>query len=104
MHEMLQTRASHKDIGCIFNAIKEAAKIGVEERVILAIIMQESSDNVGVASTTDQDGQTSVGLMQCRGNHGFDGQHHLSLVGMLVKPFLFLTLSPCLFGKGRNHL
>jgi hypothetical protein len=104
MPEMLHTGDSNEDVGCIFNAINAAAKIGVEETVILAIIMQESSGNVGVVSTTDQDGQTSAGLMQCRGSPGFDGHHHLSQVGMPVKPFLFLTRSPCLFGTGPNHL
>ncbi|KAL8718655.1 MAG: hypothetical protein Q9181_008172, partial [Wetmoreana brouardii] len=42
-----QTGDTGEDIGRIYNAIVDAAKIGVEERVILCIIMQESRGNVG---------------------------------------------------------
>jgi hypothetical protein len=100
--EMLQTGDNGEDVGRIFNAINKAAKIGVEERVILAIIMQESSGNVGVPSTTDQEAQSDAGLIQCRGSPGFDGQHNLSQVGKQME--LLLTHSPCLFGKGPNQL
>ena len=73
---------SGPDIGCIFNAINEAAKIGVEERVILCIIMQESGGDVGVITTNDIEGQGDAGLMQCRGSPGFPGQHNLSQVSI----------------------
>lgn len=89
--EMLQTGDSGEDVGRIFNAINEAAKIGVEERVILAIIMQESTGNVGVQSTNDQGGESDAGLMQCRGSPGFPGQHDLSQVGAHME--LSLTIS-----------
>lgn len=77
---MFQTGDSGEDVGKIFDAIKEAAKIGVEERVILAIIMQESTGNVGVKTTTAPDGKPTAGLMQCQGSPGFPGQHNLDPV------------------------
>jgi hypothetical protein len=78
--EMLQTGDSGEDVGRIYNAILQAAKIGVEERVILCIIMQESSGNVGVGTTTDQDGKATGGLMQDSDSPAFPGQHNLSQV------------------------
>ena len=78
---MLQTGDSGEDVGRIFNAINDAAKnIGVEERVILCIIMQESRGNVGVDGPKDQDGKTTGGLMQAEESPGFPGQHNLSQV------------------------
>ncbi|KAH6656891.1 hypothetical protein BKA67DRAFT_173283 [Truncatella angustata] len=77
-HEMSLTGDTGEDIGRIWNAVKECAKIGVEERVIFAIIMQESTGNVGVRTTTNADGHFTAGLMQCDGSPGFPGQHGLS--------------------------
>ncbi|KAL8660065.1 MAG: hypothetical protein Q9202_006831 [Teloschistes flavicans] len=75
---MLQTGDSGEDVGRIYNAIVDAAKLGVEERVILCIIMQESRGNVGVNGPQDQDGKTTGGLMQAEESPGFPGQHNLS--------------------------
>ncbi|KAI4244629.1 MAG: hypothetical protein LQ352_006743, partial [Teloschistes flavicans] len=75
---MLQTGDSGEDVGRIYNAIVDAAKLGVEERVILCIIMQESRGNVGVNGPKDQDGNTTGGLMQAEESPGFPGQHNLS--------------------------
>ncbi|KAI4201433.1 MAG: hypothetical protein LQ350_003271 [Teloschistes chrysophthalmus] len=75
---MLQTGDSSEDVGRIFNAIVDAAKIGVEERVILCIIMQESRGNVGVNGPRNQDGNVTGGLMQAVESPGFPGQHNLS--------------------------
>ena len=86
---MLSTGNTGEDVGRIFNAIGEAAKIGVDERVILCIIIQESSGNVGVITTTAPDGSHSAGLMQCDGSPGFPGQHGLSQVCQI---FYFLSL------------
>ncbi|KAI8964429.1 hypothetical protein F5Y11DRAFT_316295 [Daldinia sp. FL1419] len=69
---------SGEDIGRIWNAVKECAKIGVEERVIFAIIMQESTGNVGAPTTVNMDGHGTAGLMQCDGSPGFPNQHNLS--------------------------
>lgn len=63
------------DVGAIFNAIVEASKIGVDPRVILCIIMQESHGNVGIETSTAPDGSQSAGLMQCDGSPGFPGHH-----------------------------
>lgn len=79
--EMLSTGDTGPDVGSIFNAIGQAASsIGVDERVILCIIMQESSGDVGVRTTTAPDGSQSAGLMQCAGSPGFPGQHGLPQV------------------------
>lgn len=95
--EMSASGDTDEDIGCIFNAIKTAAKIGVEERVILAIIMQESSGNVGAQTTNN--GGNDAGLMQCQGSPGFPGQHGLSQVSLtLMEYHKRLTLS-----AGRYH-
>lgn len=40
--EMLATGDTGEDVGRIWNAVKECAKLGVEERVIFCIIMQVS--------------------------------------------------------------
>jgi soluble lytic murein transglycosylase-like protein len=65
---MSRTGNTGEDIGRIWNAVLQASKqIGVEERVIFAIIMQESSGNVGVGTTTNMDGHGTAGLMQCDG-------------------------------------
>jgi hypothetical protein len=78
--EMLQTGDSGEDVGRIYNAILEAAKLGVEERVILCIIMQESTGNVGVGTPNDPDGNPTGGLMQAEESPAFPGQHNLSQV------------------------
>ncbi|KAH8906711.1 hypothetical protein BR93DRAFT_958875 [Coniochaeta sp. PMI_546] len=76
--EMLKTGNTGEDVGRIWNAVKECAKLGVDERVIFCIIMQESSGNVGVRTTTNMDGHGTAGLMQCDGSPGFPGKHGLS--------------------------
>jgi hypothetical protein len=78
--QMLATGDSNEDVGRIWNAILEAAKIGVEERVILCIIMQESTGNVGVGTTTSPGGAPTGGLMQAIESPAFPGQHDLPQV------------------------
>ena len=73
--EMFASGDSDSDVGAIYNAIHANAGL-VESRVILAIIMQESSGNVGVITTGNDD----AGLMQAQGSPGFPGQHNLSQV------------------------
>lgn len=82
--QMLQTGDSDEDVGRIWNAIIEAAKIGVEERVILCIIMQESTGNVGVGTPNDQDGNPTGGLMQAEESPAFPGQHNLTQVCIAI--------------------
>jgi hypothetical protein len=78
--EILQTGDGGEDVGRIYNAILEATKIGVEERVILCIIMEESTGNVGVSTANDQDAHPTGGLMQTEESPVFPGQHNLSQV------------------------
>ncbi|KAI1379487.1 hypothetical protein F4677DRAFT_464784 [Hypoxylon crocopeplum] len=77
---MSSTGDTGEDIGRIWNAVLECAKIGVEERVIFAIIMQESTGNVGVETTYDGDGHATAGLMQSEDSPGYPGKHGLSQV------------------------
>ena len=74
------------DVGMIFNAVLEASKLGVDPRVILCIIMQESHGNIGEKTTFDQDGGADAGIMQCRGSPGFEGKHspEVTQVGPLL--------------------
>jgi len=76
--EMLKTGNTGPDVGAIWNAVLECAKIGVDERVIFCIIMQESTGNVGVRTTVNADGHGTAGLMQCDGSPGFPGRHGLT--------------------------
>ena len=78
--EMLQTGDSNEDVGRIWNAVIKAAKLGVEERVIFCIIMQESTGNVGVGTPNDQDENPTGGLMQAEESPTFPGRHNLSQV------------------------
>ena len=64
MNSMRSTGSTRDDIGRINVAIRECAKLGVDERVILAIIMQESHGDVGVRTTTSPGGLATAGLMQ----------------------------------------
>jgi len=91
--EMLKTGNTGEDVGRIWNAVKECAKLGVDERVIFCIIMQESSGNVGVRTTTNMDGHGTAGLMQCDGSPGFPGKHGLTQVrdGRLRRPLHVLS-------------
>jgi hypothetical protein len=68
---------SWDDVGRINVAISAAAaNIGVDERVILGIILQESGGYVGVQCT----GGNDCGLMQCEGCPSFQGRNELSQV------------------------
>ena len=69
------------DIENIKDACQKAgAAHGIEPRVIICIIVQESSGNVGVITTTAPDGSHSGGLMQAAGSPGFPGKHGLPAV------------------------
>lgn len=78
MDSMHASGSTWDDIGRINVAIRECAKLGVDERVILAIIMQESHGYVGVRTTTSPGGVPTAGLMQCSNCAGFPGQTNLS--------------------------
>lgn len=69
------------DVRRIFVAITDAARaIGVEERVILCMIIKESSGYVGVDGPRDNDGKVTGGLMQAEESPGFPGRNNLSQV------------------------
>lgn len=84
MNSMKSTGSTWDNIGRINVAIRECAKIGVDERVILGIIMQESHGKVGEDTTTSPGGLPTAGLMQCNGCPGFPGQFGLSQVSLFL--------------------
>lgn len=74
---MVDAGSSWDDVGRIAVAIEDAAAdIGVDERVILGIILQESSGYVGVICTGGDD----CGIMQCEGCPGYPGENELPQV------------------------
>ncbi|KAK7987251.1 hypothetical protein PG988_002239 [Apiospora saccharicola] len=79
-NSMSQSGSTWDDIGRINVAIRNAAaSIGVDERVILGIIMQESHGYVGVQTTfSPGEGIPTAGIMQCSNCQGFPGQNGLS--------------------------
>lgn len=75
--DMVNAGSTWDDVGRINVAISNAAStIGVDERVILAIILQESHGYVGVQCT----GNNDCGLMQCEGCPSFQGRNGLPQV------------------------
>lgn len=77
---MVDAGSTWDDVNRIFVAINEAAKMGVEERVILCIIIKASSGNVGVGTPDDNGHNPTGGLMQSEESKGFPGQKNLSQV------------------------
>ncbi|KAI0015555.1 hypothetical protein F4780DRAFT_784057 [Xylariomycetidae sp. FL0641] len=75
---MAATGDTGEDIARISNAVHESAQLGVQDRVIFCIIIQESTGDVGAQTTTNPDGRGTAGLMQCDGCPGYPGQHGLS--------------------------
>jgi len=76
---MIAAGSSSDDVGRIDVAIQSASQtIGIDPRVILGIIMEESHGYVGVASTVNADGSVTAGLMQSSNCPGFPGQNELS--------------------------
>lgn len=53
---------------------------GIDRRVLLGIMMEESHGGVGVVTTYNADGVPTGGLMQASNCHGFDGQKNLAQV------------------------
>jgi hypothetical protein len=86
---MVDAGSSWDDVGRIAVAIEQAAAdIGVDERVILGIILQESSGYVGVPCTG---GGADCGIMQCEGCASFPYQNELPQVRRVL-PTLDLYL------------
>lgn len=62
-------------------AITSVAKSsGIDRRVLLGMMMEESHGGVGVVTTYDADGVPTGGLMQSSNCHGYDGQSNLAQV------------------------
>ena len=77
---ILGTGDTMQDMERIWGALIGGASGGIDNRVIFAIILQESTGNVGVQTTVDPAGRSTAGLMQCEGCPGFPGQHNLPQV------------------------
>lgn len=59
---------------------------GIEPRVLLGIMMEESHGGVGVATTYDAEGVPTGGLMQASNCHGYDGKNNLAQVMRTTPP------------------
>lgn len=78
---MIAKGSTQGDVDNIAKAVKSVAGgAGIDPRVILALIIQESTGYVGVETTTDIDGVPTGGLMQTSGCDGFPGQNGLTEV------------------------
>ncbi|KAK2615742.1 hypothetical protein N8I77_002474 [Diaporthe amygdali] len=76
---MLAAGSTQQDVDRIYTAITGvASSSGIDPRVLLGIMMEESHGGVGVVTTWNADGQATGGLMQASGCHGFDGQNNLA--------------------------
>lgn len=60
--------------------ISVAQSYGIDRRVLLGIMMEESHGGVGVVTTYDADGVPTGGLFQASNCHGYDGQNNLAQV------------------------
>lgn len=89
---MKSTGSTWDDIDRINVAIRNAAQLGVDERVILGIIMQESHGYVGVQTTVSPDGIPTAGIMQCSGCPGYEGRTGLSQVCGEAKALFYVVL------------
>lgn len=65
-----------------------ANSYGIDPRVLLGVMMEESHGGVGVVTTYDAEGVPTGGLMQASNCHGYDGKNNLAQVNKDI------TLSP----------
>lgn len=78
---MMAKGSTAEDVSNIAAAVQSVASgQGIDPRVILALILQESTGYVGVETTYNVDNQPTGGLMQASGCDGFPGQSGLSAV------------------------
>ncbi|KKY39524.1 hypothetical protein UCDDA912_g00413 [Diaporthe ampelina] len=76
---MLGSGSTQQDVDRIRVAIASVAKTyGIDARVLLGIIMEESHGVVGAVTTWNADGVPTGGLMQASNCHGYDGQKNLA--------------------------
>lgn len=82
------TGSTQSDIAGIRSSCERIGnQYGVDPRVVLAMIMQESHGYVGVRTTYSWEGIPTAGLMQCWGCQGYPGRTGLSQVSLSQDPF-----------------
>lgn len=85
----------HVAVDGIRVAITNVSKYyGIEPRVLLGIIMEESHGGVGVVTTYDAEGVPTGGLMQASNCHGYDGKNNLAQVMRTHTPPPLTSESP----------
>lgn len=78
---MTAAGSTEGDVANIGKACQSVASSqGIDSRVILALVLQESTGYVGVGTTTNVDGQGTGGIMQTSGCQGYPGQNGLTEV------------------------
>lgn len=81
VQDKLEQLTKHIPVDRIRIAIISVAKTyGIDPRVLLGIIMEESHGVVGAKTTWNADGVPTGGLMQASSCHGYDGQKDLAQV------------------------
>ncbi|KAI7784909.1 hypothetical protein LA080_008940 [Diaporthe eres] len=76
---MFAAGSTQQDVDRIRVAITSVGKTyGIDRRVLLGMIMEESHGGVGAVTTYDADGVPTGGLMQSSNCHGYDGQKNLA--------------------------
>lgn len=102
---MTAAGSTQDDVANIGKACQSVASSqGIDSRLILALVLQESTGYVGVTTTTNVDGQGTGGLMQTSGCQGYPGQKGLTAVCTYLAPDLMnYAFRACLWqlaGKG----
>ncbi|KAG6359252.1 hypothetical protein INS49_012773 [Diaporthe citri] len=76
---MFASGSTQQDVDRIRVAITSVGKTyGIDRRVLLGMMMEESHGGVGAVTTFDADGVPTGGLMQASSCHGYDGQKNLA--------------------------
>lgn len=82
---MIAAGSTQEDVSNIAKAVQSVgSQKGIDPRVVLAMILQESSGNVGAPTTTNLDGLATGGILQAQGCEGHPGQSGLTEVRVAV--------------------
>lgn len=107
--DLMGHRDSPDEIRIIGEAIQAASReSGVDARVILCTIMQESGGNVRVSSTTSWEGVVSTGIMQAHNGASFNSGDADGSICQMVRDGTMGTpsgdgLKQCLDHRGWNY-
>lgn len=85
---MISAGDTQGDVSNIATAVQSvASEKGIDPRVVLALLLQESTGYVGVQTTIDVDGEGTGGMLQASGCQGYPGQNGLTEVCLVLDDF-----------------